>query len=417
MNKSIQETLTLNIEHIGARGDGVSRDQDRAVHVPFTLPGEEVEANQRGDRASLVKVLKASPERVESVCGHFTVCGGCSLQHWAEGPYLAWKAGLVERALQRVGIDVALAPTQPAWGQGRRRATFHGKHSGPRFLFGFAQAKSHQIETITACPVLTSGLNAALPRLAALAEALAPKQETIDLLVTETPVGLDVDVRNAGRIDKFERKGLERLAALAEAAEIGRLTLHGQTALTRVTPRVKMGQAIVELPAGAFLQATRAGEEALADRVLAWTLGRKHVADLFAGIGTFALRLKEKALVRAIESDAQAVAAMKKASDGLAGGKTLIAEARDLYRAPLAPLEMKGLDAILFDPPRAGAEAQSAQIARSKIDLVVAISCDPASFARDARILIDGGYRLAEIETFDQFRFTSHVEIAAKFVR
>jgi 23S rRNA (uracil1939-C5)-methyltransferase len=178
-----------------------------------------------------------------------------------------------------------------------------------------------------------------------------------------------------------------------------------------------MGQAIVELPAGAFLQATRAGEEALADRVLAWTLGRKHVADLFAGIGTFALRLKEKALVRAIESDAQAVAAMKKASDGLAGGKTLIAEARDLYRAPLAPLEMKGLDAIVFDPPRAGAEAQSAQIARSKIDLVVAISCDPASFARDARILIDGGYRLAEIETFDQFRFTSHVEIAAKFVR
>lgn len=417
MNKSIQETLTLNIEHIGARGHGVSRDQDRAVHVPFTLPGEQVEANQRGDRATLVKVLQPSKERVEAVCGHFGICGGCSLQHWAEGPYLAWKAGLVERALQRVGIDITLPPTQPAWGHGRRRATFHGKQAGPRFLFGFTQAKTHQIEPISACPVLTPGFNAAIPRLAILAEALAPKQETIDLLVTETPVGLDVDVRNAGRIDKFERKGLERLASLAEAADIGRLTLHGQTALTRVTPRVKMGQAIVELPAGAFLQATRAGEEALAAHVLKWTEGRKHVADLFAGIGTFGLRLKEKAQVRAIESDVQAVAAMKKASDGLAGGKTLTAEARDLFRAPLAPLEMKGLDAIVFDPPRAGAEAQSAQIARSKIDLVVAISCDPASFARDARILIDGGYRLAEIETFDQFRFTPHVEIAAKFVR
>ncbi|WP_085338967.1 class I SAM-dependent RNA methyltransferase [Aquidulcibacter paucihalophilus] len=417
MNKSIQETLTLNIEHIGARGHGVSRDQDRAVHVPFTLPGEQVEANQRGDRATLVKVLQPSKERVEVVCGHFGICGGCSLQHWAEGPYLAWKAGLVERALQRVGIDITLPPTQPAWGHGRRRATFHGKQAGPRFLFGFTQAKTHQIAPISACPVLTPGFNAAIPRLAILAEALAPKQETIDLLVTETPVGLDVDVRNAGRIDKFERKGLERLASLAEAADIGRLTLHGQTALTRVTPRVKMGQAIVELPAGAFLQATRAGEEALAAHVLKWTEGRKHVADLFAGIGTFGLRLKEKAQVRAIESDVQAVAAMKKASDGLAGGKTLTAEARDLFRAPLAPLEMKGLDAIVFDPPRAGAEAQSAQIARSKIDLVVAISCDPASFARDARILIDGGYRLAEIETFDQFRFTPHVEIAAKFVR
>lgn len=407
----------LTIEHIGARGDGVSRDQDRAVHVPFTLPGEQIEANQRGDRATMVKLLQASEERIKPVCGHFTVCGGCSLQQWREEPYLSWKAGLVERALQRVGLEVAVAPTTPAWGQGRRRATFHGKYAGPRFLFGFAQAKSHQIEPISSCPVLTPGLNAAIPRLAILAEALAPKQETIDILVTETPVGLDVDVRNAGRIDKFERKGLERLAALAEAADIGRLTLHGQTALTRVTPRVKMGQAIVELPAGAFLQATRAGEEALAAKVLAWTQGRKHVADLFAGIGTFGLRLKEKALVRAIESDPHAVAAMKKASDGLAGGKTLIAEARDLFRAPLAPLEMKGLDAIVFDPPRAGAEAQSAQIARSKIDLVVAISCDPASFARDARILLDGGYRLAEIETFDQFRFTPHVEIAAKFVR
>ena len=417
MNKNIQEAETLHIAHIGARGDGVSRDHDRAVHVPFTLPGETILANQRGDRASLVELLTPSLERATPVCGHFGVCGGCALQHWDQAPYLAWKADLVTRALARQNIEVDIGPTEPAWGRGRRRASFHGKHTPQGFVFGFTQAKSHQIEPIAACPVLTPGLNAALGRLSTLAEALAPKQETIDLVVTETPVGLDVDVRQAGHLESFVKKGLERLASLAQAADIARLTLHGQTALSRNTPQVKMGNAIVDLPSGAFLQATRTGEEALAARVLSWTQGRKHVADLFCGVGTFALRLKETALVRAIEADPLAVAAMKKAADGLAGGKTLVAETRDLFRAPLAPLEMKGLDAIVFDPPRAGAQAQSEQIARSKIDLVVAISCDPTSFARDARILIDGGYKLAQIETFDQFRFTPHVEIAAKFVR
>jgi 23S rRNA (uracil1939-C5)-methyltransferase len=417
MNKSIQEAETLHIAHIGARGDGVSRDHDRAVHVPFTLPGETVLANQRGDRASLVEVLTPSLERVTPVCGHFGVCGGCALQHWDQAPYLAWKADLVTRALARQNIEVDIGPTEPAWGRGRRRASFHAKHTPHGFVFGFTQARSHQIEPIEACPVLTPGLNAALGRLSTLAEALAPKQETIDLVVTETPVGLDVDVRQAGRLESFVKKGLERLANLAQAADIARLTLHGQTALSRNRPQVKMGNAIVDLPSGAFLQATRAGEEALVARVLSWTQGRKHVADLFCGVGTFALRLKETALVRAIEADPLAVAAMKKAADALAGGKTLVAETRDLFRAPLAPLEMKDLDAIVFDPPRAGAQAQSEQIARSKIDLVVAISCDPTSFARDARILLDGGYKLAQIETFDQFRFTPHVEIAAKFVR
>jgi 23S rRNA (uracil1939-C5)-methyltransferase len=226
-----------------------------------------------------------------------------------------------------------------------------------------------------------------------------------------------VDVRNAGHIDRFERKGLERLGELAQGAQIGRLTLHGQTAVARTIPRVKMGKAIIALPAGAFLQATSAGEEALSAKVLAWTTGAKHVADLFAGLGTFALRLKETAQVTAIEADVGAVAAMKQASDALAGGKTLTAIARDLFRAPYTPHEMKGVDAVVFDPPRAGAEAQAVQLARSKVKTVVGVSCDAATFARDAAILIAGGYKLTEIVAFDQFRFTSHGEIAAKFER
>jgi 23S rRNA (uracil1939-C5)-methyltransferase len=417
MTSDIQETNPLTIDHIGSKGDGVSRDDERAVHVAFTLPGELVEVVQRGEKARLVSITTPSSERINPICKHFGVCGGCSLQHWGEAPMLAWKGELVTRALARKGIDRDVGPAIAAWGTGRRRASFHGKIGPEGFEFGFAEAKSHKIEDISQCPVLTESLQAAIPRLRALAEGLALKGETIDLAVTETPTGLDVDVRNAGKVDRFERRGLERLGHLAEAAGIGRLTLHGHTAVSRVSPRVKMGNAIVAVPAGAFLQATRAGEEALVAKVLEWTKGAKHVADLFAGLGTFALRLKETAQVTAIESDVAAVAAMKQASDALAGGKTLTAIARDLFRAPFTPHEMKGIDAVVFDPPRAGAEAQALQIARSKVNLAIAISCDPSTFARDAAILIEGGFKLVEIVAFDQFRFTSHVEIAAKFVR
>ncbi len=417
MTKDIQETTTLTIDHVGARGDGVSREDERAVHVSYTLPGEVVDVVQRGERARLVDILTASPQRIEPVCKHFGVCGGCTLQHWDQHAMLAWKGELVSRALARKGIDIEVVPAIASWGNGRRRASFHAKMGAAGFEFGFAEAKSHKIESISECPVLTPSLQAAIPRLRALAEGLTPRGETIDVAVTETPTGIDVDVRNAGKVDRFERRGLERLGHLAEVAQIGRLTLHGHTAVSRTSPRVKMGHAIVAVPAGAFLQATRAGEDALVGKVLEWTKGAKHVADLFAGLGTFALRLKDTAQVTAIEADPAAVAAMKAAADALAGGKTLTAIARDLFRAPFTPHEMKGIDAIVFDPPRAGAEAQALQIARSKVKLVVAISCDPATFARDAAILIEGGFTLAEIVAFDQFRYTSHVEIAAKFTR
>jgi 23S rRNA (uracil1939-C5)-methyltransferase len=310
-----------------------------------------------------------------------------------------------------------VAPALAVWGNGRRRANFHGRLGPSGFDFGFAQSKSHAIVDLAQCPVLTPTLQDSLPRLRALAKALVRKGEGLDLAVTETPTGLDVDVCGAGHMAGMGQRGLERLSQWAQEAQIGRLTLHGQTAVERTPPRVKMGRAIVTLPTGAFLQATKAGEDALARQVLEWTTGAKQVADLFAGLGTFALRLKESAQVLAMESQASAVAAMQQAADALAGGKTLQGVTRDLFRAPLTPHEMKGLDAIVFDPPRAGAQAQAVQIARSKVKTVVAISCDPVTFARDAEILVQGGYRLSACVAFDQFRFTSHVEIAAKFVR
>jgi 23S rRNA (uracil1939-C5)-methyltransferase len=413
------DSRTLTIDVVGAKGDGLARDAaGDIVAVPHALPGEIVEAAITGGRGRLERIMQASPERATPPCPHFGVCGGCALQHWAEAAQLAWKGAQVTQALARRGVAFEVGPARAAWGAGRRRAGFHAVRKGEATVFGFAQARSHALVDVRECPILTPGLQTALPRLRTLAEGLAPRNgEPIGLAVTETRAGLDVDVTGAGRMDAFARRGLERLAGLVEAAGLARLTLHGETALMREPPSVRIGSASVALPPGAFLQATHAGEEALSALVLEWTDGAKVAADLFAGLGTFALRLKERAAVRAHEGDAAAVAALKRAADAMAGGHALTAETRDLFRAPVAPLELKGVEALVFDPPRAGAAEQVEQIVRAKVPVVVAVSCDPATFARDARTLIDGGFALDRVVALDQFRFSPHVEVAARFSR
>ncbi|MEN9874525.1 MAG: hypothetical protein RL186_1422, partial [Pseudomonadota bacterium] len=268
MNTDIHETTALVIDHVGGQGDGVSRMDGRAIHVPFSLPGEVVRVVEGRARARVLEIETPSPERTAPVCQHFGVCGGCALQHWQDAPQLAWKGELVSRALARRGIIHDVAPALAVWGNGRRRANFHGRLGPSGFDFGFAQSKSHAIVDLAQCPVLTPTLQDSLPRLRALAKALVRKGEGLDLAVTETPTGLDVDVCGAGHMAGMGQRGLERLSQWAQEAQIGRLTLHGQTAVERTPPRVKMGRAIVTLPTGAFLQATKAGEDALARQVL-----------------------------------------------------------------------------------------------------------------------------------------------------
>ena len=403
------------IRALGARGDGLADLPGEPVHVPFALPGETVEAQVSRGRATSVRVVTASPDRVAPVCPHFGTCGGCALQHLAELPCLDWKAGLVRTALRRAGLEAVVAPAIPGWGAGRRRAGFQARQIAGRLLFGFSEARANRLVEIAACPVLTPGLERALPRLRELAAALVPGGGGATLQVTETLTGLDVDVRGAGAVARFGRAGLERLSALAEG--LARLSLEGEPAITRAPPLVMVGTARVALPPGAFLQATARGEEILAERVLAHAAGARRIADLFAGIGTFALRLKALAPVLAVEQSGEAVAALAKGAAGLAGGHQLTAQARDLFRAPLAPLELKGIDTVVLDPPRAGAAEQCGQIARSAVARVVMVSCDPASFARDAALLVAAGFRLEAVEAVDQFRFSPHVEIVARLAR
>jgi 23S rRNA (uracil1939-C5)-methyltransferase len=277
---------------------------------------------------------------------------------------------------------------------------------------GFAAFRAHDIIAIDQCPVLASALDGAIRAAWALAEALASTAKPLDIQVTATEGGLDVDVRGSGPLPS-KRAGA--LARIADAHQLARITRHGEMIIQRTAPAVRMGKAMVTLPPGSFLQATDEGEAVLARLILEHAGKAKSVADLFCGVGPFALRLAERARVLAADSDAVAVAALREAVKTASGLKPIAAEARDLFRRPFVPQELKGIDAVVFDPPRQGAEAQARQLAASKVPLVIAVSCNVATFVRDARLLVDGGYRLTSVTPVDQFRYSAHVELVGRF--
>jgi 23S rRNA (uracil1939-C5)-methyltransferase len=404
----------LTIARMGHRGDGVADTPTGPIYVAYTLPGETVEVEAwpgHPDRRHLLRVDTPSAERITPVCPHFGVCGGCATQHWTAERYRAWKHELVVTALRDAGIEAEVGSLVDAHGEGRRRATFHARRGMHGVLdVGFAAWHAHHVVAIDRCPVLAPGLDGALKAAWAIAEALSPKGKPLDIQATATDGGLDVDVRGSGPVGPQQSLALSRIA---DQHRLARLTRHGDLVSRRTAPTVKMGRAAVTLPPGGFLQATMAGEAALAQLVDAHIGKVKHVADLFCGIGPFALRLAERCRITAVDSDAEAVAALRQAVVSTSGLKPIAAECRDLFRRPFVARELAGFDVIVFDPPRQGAQAQASEIAASKVPLVIAVSCNPATFARDARLLIDGGYRLVAVTPVDQFRWSSHVELVA----
>lgn len=408
----------LVIDRIGHRGDGIAETPDGPVFVPYALPGETVEAEAvpgHPDRRHLLRVVSASADRVEPFCPHFGICGGCAIQHWAPERYRAWKRELVVNALRQTGLDAPVGELIDAHGEGRRRATFHARGHGRGVLeVGFAAARAHQIISIDRCPVLAPALDGALKAAWALAEELKPERKPLDIQVSATDAGLDIDVRGSGPLNAAR---MQNLAGIATAQRLARLTRHGELIAQRQTPTLPIGPATVALPPAAFLQATLAGEETLATLVAGHAAHARAIADLFCGLGPFALRLAAKARVSAFDQDAAAIAALKQAAANTRGLKPIEATARDLFRRPLVGAELKPFDAVVFDPPRQGAEAQARELAKSKVPIVVAVSCNPATLARDARLLADGGYRLTAVTPVDQFRHSAHVEIVARLER
>jgi 23S rRNA (uracil1939-C5)-methyltransferase len=415
----VADTERLVIDHVGHHGDGVAMSGGSKVYVPYTLGGETVEVapvpGHHPDRRRLITVEAASPARITPFCPHFGVCGGCAIQHWNAEPYRAWKRELVVTTLAQGGIDCEVAPLVDAHGLGRRRITLHARMGTHDVLkVGFAAANSHDIVPIDRCPILDPHLDGAIEAAWAIAEPLISMGKPLDIQITATDSGLDVDVRGSGPLSTAM---IGRLSRVAEQHRLARLTRHGELVLMRSPPVVSIGTAQVALPPGSFLQATVEGEERLAALASAHCKRGKYIADLFCGVGPFALRLAAKSRIAAFDSDAGAVAALQKAATSTSGLKPVKADARDLFRRPLMPQELRDYDTVVFDPPRQGAQAQATQLAASRIPVVVAISCNVTTFARDAKILTDGGYKIEGVTPVDQFRHTPHVELVAKFRR
>ena len=409
--------VELSITAMGGEGDGVA---EGPVFVPFTLPGERVTAQGAGDRLSLVEVLQASAERVEPPCPHFFACGGCALQHWAHAPYLAWKVERLKGTLARQRIETEVLPAFAARPATRRRIALHARKGTPETArLGYKARKSWDLVDIEVCPISEPRLQAAIPALKRLAAPLFEHPKSAPTLhVTLTATGLDVDIsgveRKSGGLSGDARM---QVAERAAAADLARVTLEGEVAYLARQPTVRLGRATVALSPGAFLQATAEAEAAMAAFVADAAQGAGRIADLYCGVGTFTFRLAEIAPVHAADFATEAVRALTAALATAPGLKGVTAEARDLVRRPVLAEELKRTDVAVFDPPRAGAAEQTAELARSGVARVVGVSCNPATFARDARTLSDAGFRLTRVLPVDQFLWSPHIELVGVFER
>ncbi|MGX5732696.1 class I SAM-dependent RNA methyltransferase [Bosea thiooxidans] len=405
---------TLALARLGQRGDGIAETPAGQVFIPYALPGETVRAVVDGERGQVVEIITPAESRIAAICPLFTRCGGCAAQHMAPGLYREWKRQQVVTALSRAGIAAPVGELVDAHGAGRRRVTFHARRQGEAMVVGFMAARSHELIAVEACPVLAPGLARAPAVAQMLANRLGGASKPLDIQVTASEAGLDIDVRGHGPIAGKLRLVLTELA---ERLDLARLSIHGDVVVERRTPLQRMGKALVAPAPGGFLQATAAGEEALASLVMEALPKGKRAADLFAGCGPFSFRLAERMQVTAVESDQAAMLALTKGAGATQGLKPIATETRDLFRRPLLEHELNGFDVVVLDPPRAGAEAQVKRLAASKVKDVIYVSCDAGSFARDAATLAAGGYALEAVTPVDQFRYSAHVELVGVFRR
>ena len=403
--------MIVTIDRLGHLGHGIAPGP---IYVPGTLPGEVVEGTHDGDRLLDPKIVTPSPNRVKPPCRHARACGGCQLQH-ASDPFVAtWKQEVVRNALAGQGLTAGFLPIVTSPSRSRRRATLSARRTKSGVLLGFHARASETIAEIPDCQLLHPGILAAIPGLQALVTAGGSRTSELSLQVTLTRGGPDVVVTGGKPLDANLRLDLARLV---EAHGFSRLTWDDETVALRDRPALAMGQATVVPPAGAFLQATQEGEAALLSAVKQALGPQKRVVDLFSGVGTFTLPLAETMEVHAVEGDAAMTKALDLAARNTRDLHRVSTEMRDLFRRPLEPDELLTFTGAVIDPPRAGAEAQTQTLAAAKVPVIAAVSCNPVTFARDAKVLISAGYRLDWVQVVDQFRWSTHIELVGRLSR
>jgi 23S rRNA (uracil1939-C5)-methyltransferase len=398
------------IAELGAGGDGLAMDGVDEIFIPFTLPGERVRATRTGRRAELIEIIEPSPQRVEPACRHFGTCGGCAMQHLEMEAYLGWKRERLAQPLATRGIEAEVGPIIASPPASRRRVVLSAIKRAGAVTLGYNRAQSNELVAIEECPIARPAIVAAFPLLRDLVALMPATREPVRLTVTDTPAGPDVAMAGYPTLEDGHRL---KAVDFAIQAGLARLSVDQVILVEPRRPYVMAGRAAIPFPPGGFLQAVAEAEDAMAGLALSHVAGAKRVADLFAGAGAFSLRLAEKADVHAVEGEGKALWALDRAARETAGLRKVTTERRDLERRPLTAAELDRYDAILFDPPRAGAETQCREIAKSSVPRVAAISCNPTTLARDLSILISAGYRLASVTPIDQFLWSPHVEAVA----
>jgi len=422
--------LEVEVSSLGAGGDGVAETGEGRIFIPYAVPGDILrvrlpEKPAATMRADIAERLKDGPARQKPVCPHFSACGGCAVQHVADAAYVAWKQSLVGDALSHRGIDPAVVENLVPGRIGRRRRTrLHARSTERGVVLGYLAARSHRIVAVSECPVLVPAIVSLFEPLRALLTDFLSRGHEAEIAITQCGAGLDVTIATGRSLQLADR---EKLVCFADANNLARLSWqplrHGkagelETVVRRLPPAIAYAGINVEIPPDAFVQPTSEGETALRDVVLASVAGSSRVADLFAGCGAFALPAAAAGMhVLAIDSAPDQIAALDAAARNAMLGEFVRTEARDLNRRPLMAAELEIFDAVILDPPRAGATVQAGLLAQSSVPTVVYVSCNPASFARDARIMIDGGYALQSVTPVDQFLFSPHIELAAIFRR
>ena len=397
--------MEQKVQNLNLKGQGRLSDGSTVARV---LPGETVFFDVKNGP----RIIKPSSERVTASCRHYKGCGGCSLMHASDGFVANWKTDVVRTALSAHSIETEILPIMTSPENSRRRAKFSGTRTKKGALVGFHSRASETIVAIPDCKLVSPEMLDAFPVLDELTKLAASRKSEVQITVTTSPSGLDLSVSTEKSISTDLRM---TLAELAQTHQIARLSWNNETIVEILTPNQKFGEAWIKVPPGAFLQATNAGEAALVTAVLEIVEGAKNVVDLFAGCGTFSLSLARASEVHAVESESDMLTALDDGWRQAVGLKRISTETRDLFRRPLEVDELSKFEAAVIDPPRAGAVAQISNLANSKIETIAMVSCNPVTFARDAKTLAVAGYRLNWVLPVDQFRWSSHVEMVGSF--
>lgn len=399
------------VERLGHKGDGIA---DGPIFIPGALPGERVEGEVVDGRMDAPRIIEPSSDRVKAPCRHYSACGGCALMHASDAFVSGWKQDVVQAALSHRGIDIGFRNMHTSPPRARRRAVLHGTRTKKHAMIGLFGRRSQVLTEIPDCMLISARIMAEIDLFRDLVAVGASRRAQVTLTVTDLSGGLDVAVEGGLELDAILRL---KLAELVQDSSLIRLIWGGEQIYQSGPADLVFGTARVSPPSGSFLQATPEGEAALVHAMRDAVGAAKRVVDLFSGCGTFALPAAQTAEVLAVEGEAPMLAALDAAWRATPGLRQVTTQTRDLFRRPLLPDELNKFDAVIIDPPRAGALAQTEALVESTVPVIGFVSCNPVTFARDARVLLDAGYALEWMDIVDQFRWSTHIEIAAKFVR